>query len=460
MRARLIGIYERLRGNLWFLPAVMGVAAAALAWGLVTLDAAGVGRELLGDFRFMNLSPTGAGEILSTVASGMLTVASLVFSLTFIALTLLSQQLGPRLLLIFMQDRTTQLTLGTFVAGFIYSLLVMGMTGTGANNQFVPQVSTLAAIVIAIAAVGFLVYFLHHIALFVQADHTLAVLAKELDRRISDLVASGCRDRRNDGEDDGAPVGEEREQFDGQGRQICSPRDGYVYLLDFEALLRLACEHDLKVLLDCRPGDFLISGQPMMRIVGLTTDPDQDEDGLGERLCQAVSMGSARRPAEDMEFEIAALVEVALRALSAGINDPYTASAAIDHLSAALCRLAREPIRVGAHSDEQGVPRLWQMPRRFVHFFNSALQPLRGSVRGKSEVTQRLIHRIAAMVRCLRHRDSAEGVASFLRTLRHDIEDGMANPDDRAQLLAEIDHVLDRVSERMTHLSDESAGCR
>ncbi|HEX2256883.1 MAG TPA: DUF2254 family protein, partial [Afifellaceae bacterium] len=118
MHTRLIDLYERLRANLWFLPTVMSLMAAALAWILVFVDEAGIGRGLIGELRFMSLAPEGARAILQTVATGMITVASLVFSLTFIALTLLSQQLGPRLLLIFMQDRTTQFTLGVFVAGF------------------------------------------------------------------------------------------------------------------------------------------------------------------------------------------------------------------------------------------------------------------------------------------------------------------------------------------------------
>lgn len=454
MHARLIGLYERLRANLWFLPAVMSVVAAALAWVLVWMDEAGIGRDLFGGLRFVSLQPEGAREILSTVASGMITVASLVFSLTFIALSLLSQQLGPRLLLIFMQDRTTQLTLGIFVAGFIHSLLVMGATGTGEDQQFVPYLSVMAAIVIAIGAFGVMVYFLHHIALFVQADHTLAVIAKELDGRIDDLVETGREAARKGGHGGAANAGEPREQLEGQGTQIASGRDGYVYLFDFETLLDLACRHDLKVLLDCRPGDFLMKGQPMMRVIGFPEHGGDDDETLVKRLRQAVTMGSARRPAEDVEFEIAALLEVALRALSAGINDPFTASAAVDHLAAGLCRIARNPIRVGARYDERGVARLWQMPRRFVHYFDSAFQPLRVSIRGQSQVSLHLVHRIAVIVGCLRHRDSAEGVAAFLRTLRHDIEDGMPNPDDRAQLLGELDHVLKMLAQRITELRD------
>lgn len=454
MHTRLIDLYERLRANLWFLPAIMSLAAAALAWILVFADEARLGYGLIGGLRFMGLPPEGARTILQTVATGMITAASLVFSLTFVALTLLSQQLGPRLLLIFMQDRTTQLTLGIFLAGFIHSLLVMGATGTGENHDFVPYVAVMAAIVIAIVAFGALVYFLHHIALFVQADHTLAVIAKELDARIDDLVERGKA--AAEGRDDGPrpTVGEERGQFEGQGTQVGAGRDGYVYLFDFDNLIACARKHDLKLLLDCRPGDFLVTGQPMMRVIGLPEEGGEDQDGIAEQLRRSVTMGSARRPAEDIEFEIDALLAVALRALSTGINDPYTAGAAIDHLAAGLCRIACNPIRIGSRADEDGVPRLWQMPRRFIHYFDSAFQPLRVSVRGKWQVTQRLIHRIAVIIDCLRHRDSAEGVAAFLQTLRRDIEEGMENPDDRTQLTRELDHVLDRLKRRMKELPE------
>jgi uncharacterized membrane protein len=304
MHTRLIDLYERLRANLWFLPAIMSLAAAALAWILVFADEARLGYGLIGGLRFMGLPPEGARTILQTLATGMITAASLVFSLTFVALTLLSQQLGPRLLLIFMQDRTTQLTLGIFLAGFIHSLLVMGATGTGENHDFVPYVAVMAAIVIAIAAFGALVYFIHHIALFVQADHTLAVIAKELDARIDDLVERGRAAAEE--RDDGArpPVGEERGQFEGQGTQVVAGRDGYVYLFDFDNLIACARKHDLKLLLDCRPGDFLVTGQPMMRVIGLPEEGGEEAEAIVEQLRRAVTMGSARRPAEDIEFEI------------------------------------------------------------------------------------------------------------------------------------------------------------
>jgi uncharacterized membrane protein len=454
MHTRLIDLYERLRANLWFLPVVMSLMAAALAWVLVFADEARLGYGLLGGLRFMGLPPEGARTILQTIATGMITVASLVFSLTFIALTLLSQQLGPRLLLIFMQDRTTQLTLGVFVAGFIHSLLVMGATGTGEGQDFVPYLAVMAAIVIAIGAFLVMIYFLHHIALFVQADHTLAVIAKELDARIDDLVERGREAAEARGDGPRPTVGEERGQFDGKGTPVAAGRDGYIYLFDFDALIACARKHDLKVLLDCRPGDFLVTGQPMMRAIGLPHDEGEESGGIVEALRGAVTLGSARRPAEDIEFEIAALLEVALRALSTGINDPYTASAAIDHLAAGLCRIARNPIRIGSRADEEGVPRLWQMPRRLIHYFDSAFQPLRGSIRGKAQVTRRLIHRIAVLIDCLRHRDSAEGVAAFLETLRRDIEEGMENPRDREQLLGELDEVLDRLERRKQELPE------
>src|SRR5687767_1515596 len=183
MRTRLHHLWETLTTGYWFVPAVMMLAAALAAFLLLYIDRTVIGARV--GWLYVG-GADGAKTLLSTVAGSVITVAGVVFSITIASLTQAASQFGPRLLRNFMRDRGNQVTLGTFVATFLYCLLVLraihGRLEDGV--AFVPQASVTGAVVLAVASIAVLVYFIHHVSVSLQAPSVVAAIRADLDATI------------------------------------------------------------------------------------------------------------------------------------------------------------------------------------------------------------------------------------------------------------------------------------
>ncbi len=330
MSTRFAHRWATLRTSFWFVPGLMVVGAVILAALALALDTALAG-SALPPWVYTG-GADGARALLSTIAGSMVTVAGVGFSITIVALVLASTQFGPRLLGLFMRDRVSQATLGTFVGTFTYCVLVL-RTIRGPDEiggAFVPQVAMTIAIGITLISVGVLVYFFHHVAVTIQAPTLVATVARDLDVAIDHLVSPGI------GTSGPAPAADDLPDPVHDGR-VSAHSDGYVQVVDDAALFRLASRHDLCVRLLTRPGLFVVAANPIIAVRPETAVADAD---LLESLREAVIIGDVRTAEDDIEFSIRQLVEVALRALSPAINDPFTAMSAVDWLGGALARLA------------------------------------------------------------------------------------------------------------------------
>ena len=236
---RLLKWWQLLHSSFWFIPGAMSVGAVALAFGTVALDRAksAAWRESFG-FLYSG-GAEGASTVLGTVAGSMITIAGVVFSMTLIALSLASSQLGPRLLRNFMRDAVNQVVLGTFVATFLYCLLVLRTIRRAEEALFVPHFAVTLGVVLAVVSVGVLIYFIHHISLSIQADQVVARVGRELIRGIDDLfpdrldpaIQAGSQQPEGAGLQDG---------FDEEAREVLASEDGYVRSVDIDALMELA----------------------------------------------------------------------------------------------------------------------------------------------------------------------------------------------------------------------------
>ena len=353
MRGKLLQIYFNLRSSFWLIPMLMAVAGLLLAYATLYIDETAIGRNISGWLPVPQINVAGSRQIVSTVAGSVITVASLVFSLTFVALTLMSQQLGPRILVLFMDDRPTQLIIGFFVATFLYALMVLATIGTGAIENFAPQFSIYMVCFLAIFTFGLVIYFVHHIAQSLQADNVIATLGRELSSAIEQSLLSDtdeCKDQQPEYQS-----GEEHQALREIGKPIRSRRSGYVQLVDYKAAVALAEEHDAVIRFPCRPGHFLISSAVVARV----TSSSFLDDELNDQFCDLVQIGSQRSQAQYAEFEFNALVEVALRALSPGVNDAYTAIACINEITDGLARILRGRRRLDALMSDNGT-RIWK----------------------------------------------------------------------------------------------------
>ncbi len=175
---------EVLRTNLWLVPAIEIVAAAILFVITYSLDRAAYD----GVFRVPGWAISGgpdvARTVLTAIAAAVITVVGVVFSIVIVALTLTSTQFGPRMLRNFIRDRGTQLTLGTYVATFVYAVLTLGSVGQGRTGAFVPHISVTMTLVLMLADLAVLIYFLHHIAIQIQLPQVIAGIAGDLQKAI------------------------------------------------------------------------------------------------------------------------------------------------------------------------------------------------------------------------------------------------------------------------------------
>ena len=414
MRTRLRHVWEAITTGYWFVPTVMMLAAVGLASALLYVDRAVLGARV--GWLYAG-GADGAKTMLSTVAGSVITVAGVVFSITIAALTQASSQFGPRLLRNFMRDTGNQAVLGTFVATFVYCLLVLRtIHGGGADGrEFVPQASVTAAVVLAAASIAVLIYFIHHVSASLQAPAVVAAVLDDVEAVIARLpddqggtgVATGGA-----AAGDGLPP-----DFDAAARPIPSAKQGYVQAVDYAALTELAEGADVIVRLAYRPGDYVIEGTPLL----LVWPPNGSGSGeFGRRTNAAFLCGRNATAEQDVEHGLRQMVEVAVRALSPGVNDPFTAINCIDALGSAICRVARRglpgPLRFG----RSGKLRVVTPATTFAGVVDTAFNQIRQYGRGSVPVTIRLLEIIAI---CGKQMVSDDQRAYLLRHARMVLED-------------------------------------
>ncbi|MEZ5095613.1 MAG: DUF2254 domain-containing protein [Nocardioides sp.] len=431
VRNRLRTPAEQARASFWFWPAVLMAAAVVFAWLLGRLDAAhdGTWAGLL-----FNGGPDGARALLGTIAASMVTVGTTVFSITMVALTLASQQFGPRMLASFIRDRGNQVTIGVFLAVFVYAMLVLR---TVANDRPVPNLSVSAAVVAAVGAVLVLVYFIHHIASSIQVMHLVDELGDDLLDHVDALFRPRCHPGMTAGSDAA------QDEPTGPGQPVPAPGDGYVRLVDVGALIATAAAHDLVVRLDVRPGRFVVAGQPIGRLYGLDGAPARVPDDVAHEFARTVAVGSQRSATQDAEFPLMQLVEVALRALSPGINDPITATACVNRLSVALCRLTASPEPATALADDQGRVRvLLSEPITFARLVGSAYDQIRQAAEGHVVVYVHLLDALTRVAACTVDPDRLAAVLAQAHLVVERAEQAVPQEADRAVLRQRHDALL------------------
>jgi len=293
--------------------------------------------------------PEGARAILSVIASSMITVASLIFSITMLSLQLASSQFGPRVIGNFMGDRSNQIVLGTFIATFLYCLFVLRSVRGIEGLSFVPHLAVAFGVLMAAASVAVLIYFIHHIATSIRVETLLANLADEgcaaVDRLFPERLGHAPV-----GETDKTALQRMPDDFEGESRQIAADSGGYVQNIGTDVVMQIAIKHDLVLRIDAPPGRFVTKGACV-----ITAYPrDRVTDGIDEDLRGAVVIGRDRTPRQDLEFAIRRIVELAQRSLSPGINDPTTALYCIDRLGEVLGRLAERDIPGPMRLDKTG----------------------------------------------------------------------------------------------------------
>ena len=390
MRVRVFKTLDRIRSSFWFLPATMVSGAIVLAFATVALEKPLTAWLTLNWGLTFTGGADGASSLLGAIAGSMITIAGVVFSMTLVTLSLASSQLGPRLLRNFMRDTTTQVVLGAFVATFLYCLLVLRTIRRAEETLFVPHLSVSLGVLLAVVSVGLLIYFIHHVSVSIQANEIVARVGQELIEGMEQLFPENIG-RGAPRIPAPPPNADFLDRFHREARPIRSTADGYLQFVDGDALLDLAMQEDVVIRVERQPGHYVVATRPL----ALVWPGNKVTDQLMDRVNSAFALGNQRTSGQDIEFAVSELVEIALRALSPGLNDPFTAMTCVDRLGSALCRLAQRDMPSPYRYDTQDQLRIIAPVFTFPDVTDAAFNQIRQYGRSSTALTIRLLETIA-----------------------------------------------------------------
>ena len=368
----------------WFVPVLIIAISIFLSVGLVILDQKFTfSQNGLGKYFFVT-SADSARSILSTISGAMIGVAGTVFSVTLVALTLASSQFGPRLIKNFMYVRLNQVVLGSYVATYLYCLFVLNAIKEGDDYTFIPVISILVAIITALVNIILLIIFIHKIATSIQADKVISDISEVIYEQINSLYPNKM----------GEALDNEKINIVDTIKSkylntiiIKSPKSGYIQYIDSESLLKAVSSFDTLLELHFRPGDHLVEG---IEIGKLYFNNDLNKEQI-EDICNHFVIGKIKVAEQDLEFSIHQMVEIASRALSPGVNDPYTAITCIDNLTATMCRLSQINFPSKYRIDDENNLRIIANTTGFEGLLDAAFNQIRQFSAGSTAVIIRLM---------------------------------------------------------------------
>jgi uncharacterized membrane protein len=367
-----------LRTAFWVLPLAMTMGTMFIAALSIWFDSNRHGRYAWVPRPF-RMSPDDARNVLSVIAGASITVVALVVSLTMVVLSLVATQFGPRIIRNFIRRRSSQFAIGAFVATFVYSITVLASIYSGGSEPFTPLVSTWASIGLVLTSTGLLVYYVHDLAFSVQTGNVLVGIASDLYDAIDAQLELAERT---------VASGDDSFVADWPGT-IRTRSSGYLQVVHFDRLTELARAHDLQFHVLHDAGDFVVAGEPVIEVSTASLDEQLRRDAH-----DCLVLGAYRTMEQDIEFGVAQLVEIALRALSPAVNDPFTALMCIDWITDAIVRLSPGPIRLAVFRDPSGRARVLVETRTITHIIAVAYDQLRQTAADQPRVMIRLLQSI------------------------------------------------------------------
>lgn len=420
---KLLFIWEKLRSTFWFIPVMIIFLAVGMALLLLYLDSiTDIRPSGIGQYLFTG-STDSARSILSTISGAMITVAGTVFSITLVALTLASSQFGPRLLRNFMHDRINQVVLGTYISTFVYCLIILNAIKDYDQFTFIPVLSILFAILAAVANILLLIIFIHHIAVSIHADNIISDIFQILSKNLEKLFP----------EELGEELEEEKEQDeislkadDEVPRLIKSVKNGYLQYIDHDSIINFAKEQDLAIELFHRPGDYIIPGMEIGRIFS----KEPVEKDIDERFGTFLLTGKTRTHHQDAEHSIHQMVEIASKALSPGINDPFTAIACIDNLASSMCYLSKVKFPSRYRYDAEGYLRVIVDTYTYEGMLDAAFNQIRQFGKSIPAVMIRLMEALILIHRFSRSSSQRSAIKRHARMVLNMAEKSFDEPND------------------------------
>ncbi len=425
------------RTNLWLVPTLCVLAALGLFVIAQALDRIHhIGWIQLP--RWLNQGGAAdARDLLSATAGAIITTLGLILSITVLTLSIAATQFGQRMLRRYMRDRGTQVSIGIFAATFVFTLLtLLSVTSRMEEREYVPWLSVWVSVVLAISCIGVLIFFVHHVAETIQVHHVMSDIVSDLRR----MVGEATRPAQPPSDPD---VPAPRPDYYLKARAT-----GYLRQVHYENLIEVAARDSALIQFLHRPGHFVLEGSPLAAVTCERPGAAFGKTArlLADALHKAVHIGPNRTLRQDPEFAIDQLVEIALRAMSPGINDPFTMFCCVDWLADSLRILASAPPAPHVYADPQGVARVIVVTESFDELVRAAFHPLRGVADSSLGASLRLLGAITALAPHVSAQQTSElhTQAELIREGFNDL--GVSH--DRAEVELAYQHAVRALSQR------------
>lgn len=425
-------LWDHLRSALWVMPTLSVVfflvAGAVLSHVSISDDS---------PIRWLVFqgTPEDARQMLIVVSSTMITVTGLVFALTIIALQIASGQYSPRLLRNFMRDRGTQFVLSVFVGAFAYS--TAGLHTVGVQNPdaaaFMPRLAVSGSLGLALASLGVLIYFIHHLSSSIQIDTIMSMIVRETLEVIDDLYPNRTGSEESEESCPDPPA---------SAVTIPSDRSGYIQEIEPDALVQVAARHDLVIRFVKSVGHHVVTGTPIAWVWHPKTGNPPPELGLQEVIRDSIQIGFERTMLQDVPFGIRRLVDIGNRALSSAINDPYTATQAVHHLSEVLCVLAHRRLGDRLYRDEHGTVRVAISFPNFTDYLQLGTSQIRRFGAKEPAVARSLIQLFKNILSSTANEDRRAAAAKHVRLVLEEAHRQITPSADSEIVLADGNEVL------------------
>ena len=427
---------DALRTTLWVVPSILAAIAGLLFLLTYTLDRAAYEGSLSLPGWVHSGSADAARQVLIGIAAAVITVTGVVFSITILALTLASQQFGPRMLRNFVRDIGTQITLGVFVGTFAYAVLALGSIAPGSHGDFVPDLSVTIALALLLIDLALLIYFIHHISRSIQLPEVIARIARDLSRSIEvEFPEHGTSNPDVPGV--GPSLGVLQTHLDTEGAPVTAAASGYLQFVGYQELIAIAEENDAVIRLAHRPGHFVIASRPLA-----TVWPGDAAPSVALGFARAHVTGPHRTLAQDPVFAVDQLVEIAIRALSPAVNDTFTALTCIDWLADGLCKISARLSAESVHAGKFGRIRLIEPGSSYARIVNRAFDKIRQAGRGMPAVAIRQMDSIARILPSTRTAHQRDVLVRQAQMILASSEDAITIAEDRADVSRRFEAVV------------------
>ncbi len=430
MKTKNLNIWFRISSSFWFIPSVLVIMAIMLSFATIRLDEFFLARDIHVIRVLFKGGVSGARAVLSTIATSMITVAGVVFSITMVVLSLASSQFGSRLIWNFMNDKGNQVVLGTFIATFMYCILSLRSISDSDGGVSVPHLSVTIGMILSLASLGLLIYFIHHVSSSLHANNVIASVGTKLYHAIDRLFPVEVKKEQPNETDENKKKHGAPEDFEARAQIVCSKKSGYLQAISKESLLKTAHDNNLLLRIEHHPGRFITEGYVLLRAYPreyLSNDIIND-------LQSAFIIGNLRTIEQDVEFGFNELSEIALRALSKGINDSFTALTCVDWMGAGLAELARRSFPSSLIYDGENNLRVIFKHYTFRTITEAAFNMIRQSARDNISVSIRLLEKIEIVGRFVRHEEDRTLLAQQARIIWGGIDSILKNDLDKKAL--------------------------